>query len=208
MKTIYFIRHGETESNKARTTGVATDPLSSGGQDQAQRIAERFKTIPTEIIISSPFRRARQTADAIATYKQVELVESNLFIEVASSQEIEGTHIDDPTVAHIRQKRTEYWGVRGAHYSNEENFYDADERAVQALRYLAERPESEIVVVTHGAFMRSMVERIILGDLLTPEIATHMYNRMVMSNTGVTVVTLDLEGWHLIRWNDTIHLEV
>jgi len=62
---VYFIRHGESESN----AGLSNEPdcsLSPHGRAQAARVAERLARLPVEAIYSSPFRRAIETALSLA----------------------------------------------------------------------------------------------------------------------------------------------
>lgn len=60
MQTYYLIRHCET-------TGQAADaPLTPQGQKQALLLADFFKSIPVDRILSSPFRRAIESINAIA----------------------------------------------------------------------------------------------------------------------------------------------
>ena len=61
---IYFVRHGKTDAS----TGDAIshdDPLNEEGMNQAKEIALQLKDVHFDVVISSPLRRATQTADAI-----------------------------------------------------------------------------------------------------------------------------------------------
>lgn len=61
---IYFVRHGQTDAS----TGDAIshdDHLNKEGMNQAREVATQLKDIYFDAIISSPLRRAIQTADAI-----------------------------------------------------------------------------------------------------------------------------------------------
>lgn len=64
--TIYFVRHGQTDAS----TGDAMshdNPLNQIGISQARDIAEQLKNVHFDAIISSPSRRALQTAETINT---------------------------------------------------------------------------------------------------------------------------------------------
>jgi 2,3-bisphosphoglycerate-dependent phosphoglycerate mutase len=67
MFTVFLVRHGESQSN----AGMATpDPesvaLTSRGYEQAQQVAHFFKINKQafNLIVTSPFRRTRQTAES------------------------------------------------------------------------------------------------------------------------------------------------
>jgi broad specificity phosphatase PhoE len=206
MKTAYIVRHGQTVSNAKQVTGKAEDPLSELGEQQAGLIAERFRELQIDAVLSSPYRRAEQTAEAIAAINGLTVEHSDLLIEVKSPSILSGRSSKDPEVSALYKRRTELWGVRGEYVDDEENFYDVDSRVQQALALLAAHPAQHLAVATHGAFIKSIIEHILLGELLTPALTTRMYNRFTISNTAVTVLRYENETWHVVRVNDTIHL--
>jgi broad specificity phosphatase PhoE len=64
---ISFVRHGETAHNReGRLQGRADLELSARGLDQVARLRVRFPSGSLTAVVTSPLRRARQTADAIA----------------------------------------------------------------------------------------------------------------------------------------------
>ena len=64
------IRHGESETNATNTFQAGnqydSDPLTTLGQEDARRLAERLAELPIDVIVSSGYLRARSTAGAIA----------------------------------------------------------------------------------------------------------------------------------------------
>ena len=62
---VYFVRHGQTNSNKESRHQFPETPLSDHGLTQADAVAKRFKHLKVDLIISSPYTRALQTATAI-----------------------------------------------------------------------------------------------------------------------------------------------
>jgi len=63
---IYLIRHGETAYNARRIVQRANTPLNACGERQAERLAVRLANAGLTRIIASDYRRARQTATALA----------------------------------------------------------------------------------------------------------------------------------------------
>ena len=62
-----FVRHGQTDHNAARLIQGRNDPpLNQTGLAQANQLARQLVDQPFELIVSSPLRRARQTAEVIA----------------------------------------------------------------------------------------------------------------------------------------------
>jgi probable phosphoglycerate mutase len=63
----YFLRHGETETNRNGLVAGATDvELNATGWRQARAAAELLRQRDITAIYSSPLRRARDTAECVA----------------------------------------------------------------------------------------------------------------------------------------------
>lgn len=72
---LYVIRHGQTDWNlENRIQGHTDTKLNETGRRQAQEIAEKFKNINLDLIISSPLSRALDTAQIINQYKKLPIV--------------------------------------------------------------------------------------------------------------------------------------
>jgi probable phosphoglycerate mutase len=71
---IAFVRHGQTEANQAgRLQGLADAPLTDLGREQARRLAGYFPERAVARVLSSPLRRAVETAHAIAEAHAVDV---------------------------------------------------------------------------------------------------------------------------------------
>ena len=64
MSELYLVRHGETEwSRDGRHTSVTDLPLTEVGEQQARRLLGHLRPEDFQLILSSPRRRARETAE-------------------------------------------------------------------------------------------------------------------------------------------------
>jgi broad specificity phosphatase PhoE len=64
MTELYLVRHGETEwSRDGRHTSVTDLPLTEVGEQQARRLLGQLRPTDFQLILSSPRRRARETAE-------------------------------------------------------------------------------------------------------------------------------------------------
>ncbi len=81
---IYIFRHGQSTYNvMGRTQGHTNNSeLSEMGIKQAVEIGQKLKDKNIEIIISSPLKRAMQTANYANQSLNVNIIEDNHFIEV------------------------------------------------------------------------------------------------------------------------------
>lgn len=75
MKTLYFIRHAESEANKARILGSRLPyPLTAEGKLDSESIAsELLNLTDIDLIISSPLKRAVQTAESFSAVYNLEI---------------------------------------------------------------------------------------------------------------------------------------
>ena len=74
---IFLIRHGDAlPAGDAIVPGSTYDdqPLSSLGRQQAEALAARLQATPFDAIYSSPYRRARETAEPLAHIQGLEVV--------------------------------------------------------------------------------------------------------------------------------------
>lgn len=73
---LYLIRHGETDWNvQGRMQGQTDIALNQNGIDLARVTAQGMADIPFDLCITSPLKRARQTAEIILEGKDVPVTE-------------------------------------------------------------------------------------------------------------------------------------
>jgi probable phosphoglycerate mutase len=84
---LLWVRHGEPE-RIAPGTGVRADPaLTEQGRDQARRIADWLSFEPIDAVLSSPMRRAVETATPIADKLGVDVEVVDGLIEYDSNSD-------------------------------------------------------------------------------------------------------------------------
>jgi broad specificity phosphatase PhoE len=206
MKTIYFVRHGSTDGNETDASQLHTTPLSERGVAQAAFVAERFKTIPVDVIISSDMTRAAQTADRIARAVGRSVVHSVFFHEILRPSAVRGKLKADPEVMKITEDLIRYFADDTQRHSDEENFFDIRRRAVAGLGFIAKRPEEHILVVTHGTILGMLMAVMIDGEQTTPAFFLKLHGFLHASNTGITQCLWRDGAWRLVVWNDHAHL--
>ncbi len=207
-KHIYFVRHGECSSNIGNIFQGADDPLTPKGIEQSEFIGKRCVGLCAEVILSSHMVRAFHTAEIIAKHTGLPLVKSDILHEVLTPSEIKGLTYKDPRAKEILDKRKEYWQDPNWRHSDEENFHDITTRAAKALALFESRPESKIIVATHGHFMRAMLATMIfgVGKFDDPVMMRGINSTFKTDNTGLTYCYVENGKWTLITWNDQAHL--
>jgi ribonuclease H / adenosylcobalamin/alpha-ribazole phosphatase len=201
--TTVLLRHGETAHTvEKRFSGSGgLDPeLSPEGERQAAAVAARLAAAGgVDAVVSSPLRRTRQTAAAVATALGLEVREADGLRECAFG-EWEGL-----TFAEVRErwpKELAAWlGDSTARPPGGESFDDVRRRVrVARDKLLARYPERTVLVVTHVTPIKLLV-REALGAPMTA-----LY-RMELSPATLTEIQWYAAGQaSMRRFNDSAHL--
>lgn len=170
MKTVWFIRHGESVSNAdLPTIHPAQSELTPKGEAEAEKIVAAFTQKP-DLIVVSPFVRARQTAvPTIIHFQPVPVEEWPVYeFTYLHPERYKGT-----TGSQRRPYAMAYWGRSDPLEKEQgegESFTELIER-IQAMRNrLQERTESFIAVFSHGLFLRAFIWMLLTGvEEATPQ---------------------------------------
>lgn len=210
MKTIYFVRHGESEMNVGDAWIGDNTVLTKKGKKQAKHIASRCENLSIEVVISSTIKRADETAEIIKNKLKKPLEYSNLFSERKWPSEQVGLLKNNKKAKEIHRLVHDNFCNFKFRYSDEENFNDLKKRVKKALAFLESRSEKNILVVTHGFFLRIIAAYVVMGDDLTATECDQFIDKFHTKNTGLTVLhygkTNKRTKWHFSMWNDYSHL--
>ena len=187
-KIVYFVRHGQSADNAAPVFQSPNSPLNEKGRKQAESISDRVSKLSFDALIASPFERAKQTAEAIAKATEKQPEYSELFVERVKPTYINGKPYTDEKANTLWREWEKSLYTPGLRAEDGENFDDLVARADKALTFLQNRNEQSLVVVTHGYFLRTIVARVLLGNLLSGEAFRNIQRTAAMENTGLTVL--------------------
>lgn len=214
MKTVYVVRHSQSEGNTKSIFQPLDSPLSDKGREQATCLAERCSELGIETIFTSPTARAVMTANIIGTHIGASAVESELFQEHKRPSALIGKPLKDDSVQAMERE----WIASlsgGPRVEDSENFNDLRERAGKALDFLIAQPNEKILVVTHGIFLKMVVARAVFGPGLTGAEFLPFLHSFWMENTAFTTLWHGAQypdgrpvnaEWVLWTWNDHAHL--
>lgn len=203
---VYFVRHGETQANATNSDQDESGSLNEDGKKQARFLARRLSKLEIDCILSSSYERTRETAEIINLELKKEIKLSDLLIELKVPSELVGRAKDDPEAIEIRKIWRENYGNPNWHYSDEENFFDRKNRVLKFIHYLSSLNKENILIVTHGSFLRMLACVMIFGGDLTMEESRKLVSFLQVSNTGISICEY-LDGkWKLITWNDLAYL--
>ncbi len=205
-KRIYFVRHGETEGNLNKSFQFPDTPLTEAGHQGAQAVAERFRHVLVDELIVSPFLRTQQTAEHIYNVVQKPSVTFEAFHERMQPVSVRGKRFDSEKGSRYLQEYTSLYTDAQVTQEGFENYYAVQARVVACIAMLEQSDKENIVVVSHGAFIRSVTSFLLLGKqadilhMMAIDAALH-----TMNNAGVTEFTYENGIWKLFTWNDHAH---
>jgi broad specificity phosphatase PhoE len=207
MKTIYFVRHGETTHNKGNLVQDGATLLTDSGTKQAFRVAERLQNLDFDNLIVSDYVRTKQTAEPITQLTNKEAVYSELFRELRRpSVFFHGPRNAPEYLQFIADLYSSLETTNNWRHSDEENFSDITNRITAALAYLSEL-DGDTVVVSHGNFIMQLMMTVAVGGTLDRQTWHRVQHGFRISNTGITTIFYDdtYSAWKVLTFNDHAH---
>lgn len=148
MKTVYFVRHGESEANQQKRLGSrSATPLTKLGRRQILEGAEKAKRdgLIIDVMLVSPLVRAQQSADIIAKVLQPAIIETYDNITEQDLGPYENvSYAEHANYLAFERSLQNKPGV--------ETIESMKNRAQATINFLLSRPEKTILLVSHGSF--------------------------------------------------------
>jgi broad specificity phosphatase PhoE len=165
---LYFItllRHGESEGNLAGVLQGQSDyPLTAAGINQAKKLAAYWKSaeVHFDLIVSSPLKRASQTAEIISDYLEVPIEFDQAW------KERNFGYLQDANLQELNERvpPVDFFHPYEPIGENGESQLDLYMRAGQALQNILRLPSGSYLVVSHGGILNKALY-VILG--ITPQ---------------------------------------
>ncbi len=207
-KTIYCIRHGESQENVEERFYGEHASLTERGIRQAKSVAERLKNLEVEVVLSSHYKRARKTGEIIANALNLDLIEVPDAHEYAYlTKEHFGISRHDSTFLEIHMQTYGAWkNGTSDFYPGSETYEEFLSRVESAMRFIESLPYKKIAFVNHSMFLKLMLAKVLCGDTLNSKIAFSIRESVKLHNTGITIYSVKEGSWKLIRFNDAEHL--
>ncbi|KAG4259349.1 hypothetical protein FPRO03_13025 [Fusarium proliferatum] len=162
---IHCVRYGQGVHNLSYANHDLPDPeLTPLGEEQAQALTTRFPELANiELIVSSPLQRTIQTALLAFPLKLQAGLQVLAWPEVQEASDLicdTGSHLPD-IKARFCGLPIDFslvepdWHLKGKSAPTAARLL---ERAQLARQWLSERPEAEIVVISHGCFLHFLTD--------------------------------------------------
>lgn len=200
--TLILLRHGETEWNlSGRWQGQdANTQLTDRGRAQAAVVARRLSSYPIQAIYSSDLSRAFETAqiagELLGLDPQPEpgLRESDIGAWTGLTW--------DQITARYPDEVAAMFGGEDVRRGGGETYAELHARLQTAVEsIIARHPGQMVLVVSHGAALRSLVAHALDASL------SQLHRIAIGGNTALSILQVDHGALRLVSYNDTAHLD-
>ncbi|MDI3269652.1 MAG: histidine phosphatase family protein [Bacillota bacterium] len=196
--TLYLVRHGTTSWNEeGRFQGWSDVPLNGTGRQQSHWLGQRLQSVPLDAVYASDLQRAVETAAIIRDY----LAGPPPLITDERLRESRFGQWEGLTSQEIARRFPLEWEKhrQGWHVPGGESLAEVEARLRRFSEDLFAQPWKAVLVVAHGALIRSWLT-IILGMDLS------FRRHFAVENGSLSKVKAKgLADPHarVIRWNET-----
>ncbi len=185
---VYFVRHGKTHLNAQNVHQSPNTPLSPQGREDVLTLAEDLRSVNPDLILSSEYTRALETARIIGLHVGLTPQVNGLFYEIMRPSKLFGkSHFHIETLWYVflsvLNRKNSSW-----RYTDAENFSDIVRRAKKALAYLESLAgtHDSVVVVSHTVFINIMVAYLCKNRMLDiRDLLPTFLHIERMQNTGI-----------------------
>ena len=200
-----LVRHGESNTTVARVIGGfrTCTGLSPLGRQQSERLRDRWAIsgeVDADVLISSQFARARETAEIIApAIGGLKVIEDEGFGEHDPGPDCDGMGFDE----YVERYGVGWWegDPFGTSFPGGETIAAFQYRIGQAIRRTIDTyADKTVVIACHGG----VVDAALRLALKSPPTGAYEIHTL---NTSITEIHLIKDNlWRLIRYNDVGHL--
>ncbi|UOY03095.1 bifunctional RNase H/acid phosphatase [Blastococcus sp. PRF04-17] len=196
----HLLRHGQTEHTpERRFSGRNELPLSLTGRAEAGAAAARAAELGIEVVVASPLRRTRETAEIVAASLALPVQFDEDLVELDFGR-LEGLTFEEAAARHPLAARRFMTDVSLAAPGGE-SIADVSARVTRARqRILTEHAGRTVLVVSHV----TPIKLLLAAGL---DVADQVVHRVFLDAASLSTVTWSSDGRASVRLvNDTAHL--
>jgi probable phosphoglycerate mutase len=196
----HLLRHGQTEHTPERRYSGRNDlALSRTGRAEAEAAAARVAQLGIEVVVASPLRRTRETAEIVAAELGLTVEFDDDLVELDFG-DLEGLTADEARSKHPLAVRRFMTDVRVAPPGGE-SVADVAARVGRARRRVLERHAGRTVLVVSHV---TPIKLLLAAGLGAAEDVVH---RVFLEAASLSTVAWSSDGRSSVRLvNDTAHL--
>lgn len=183
-----LIRHGQTDWNATgRIQGLEDIELNAVGRAQAAQTGLYLQQWTWDRIITSPLKRAAESAEIIA--KELQLSPLQIMDEF-----MERDYGECSGMTAIQRKQS----FPDGKIPKQETLETLQKRVLLGLEELLIEPQARTLIVTHGGVINSLLAHISHGEIGT--------GKSILQNASLALFQYQRRKWQILAYNLTTHL--
>jgi probable phosphoglycerate mutase len=206
---VFLIRHGESESNAGLPSAdPGSAPLTPDGHRQARQVAQVLPDVPA-LIVTSPYLRARQTAQpTVSRFTAAACQEW----PVQEFTYLAGLNGRASTAAERKPYARAYWDEADPDHARPgaESFAGLVRRTADFLDRLSAVRSGPVVVFTHGLFMRAVAWSLLTGVAAPGQDQMRSFRRFadryLIPNAGIVELRVAGHDTPVLLGGSAVHL--
>lgn len=199
-KTLYIVRHGQTDFNASGILqGKTIDaPLNQTGIAQMNAFFEHYKDIPFDLVITSELKRSIQSVQSFINSGIEHIVDER--ITEFSWGENEGKPLDAIIINNYKNM-LEAWNEGRLHFAipGGESGLSLQNRVQSFAEHIRNLPAEKVLICTHGRTLKMLIVQLMNWKINQMESIRH-------SNGALFQLTYDEKEFQLEKNNDLTHL--
>lgn len=212
---IILVRHGNAMTPEEEAEVVyrqwRESPLTNYGKLQAEAAAKSPTLYKADILFSSQYKRALETAQIISKYHPQLFINTDARLNELT-RVVDGVDIYGDLNKKYRDWRGQMLSTANIH----DKFHHGDQSLYEKLEEKLNFMDMVIKSCTHQKVLivgHSQVNALFLSyiDMInnkneSAEALVYYFNRRFMSNGAITTIEYKNKKWNIVRFNDTRHL--
>ncbi|HEX6976851.1 MAG TPA: histidine phosphatase family protein [Patescibacteria group bacterium] len=207
---VYLVRHGKSADHEGDKRQSPDSPLGLEGIKQANALAQRMGKEKIDVVLSSKWDRARKTAQIVSKKIGKELETFEGIHEKEQNPSLYGANMNSDIQKKYIEEVEKFgsdldWKFEG----KGESIRDVIKRAASFKDHLISHHNNQnILVVTHGLFIRCFVILALLGEDYDDKVFSQIFRSISVANTSITLLEYvpDRKHWELRYLNDHLHI--
>jgi len=154
-----FLRHGRSlADDEYKHEGRYDSPLTDIGKQQAEITAQKLKCYDFDLIITSPLKRALETAKIVSKILNLE-IEINDLLKERDNGILAGMLFDEANNKYPEPKNKSIY--QNFPENSGENEIQLNSRALQSINSIIKRNPGNYLIVSHGTILNAIIKQIL-----------------------------------------------
>lgn len=185
---LYLVRHGKTDADLYKIRQSPDSPLGKEGKTNVRKLGTQLSKSKFDLILTSHWKRALETSLIISKKLNIpyEIVEG--IHEREYPAEVHGTSIESEINRQFFKELEEnFFNLDWKYLGKGESLRETRQRAERFKKKIIKNyPENNIIVVTHGIFLRCFVAECLLPKNCEDQTYIKLFHSFSFNNAGIT----------------------